>query len=529
MKVALYIKIPKIEDAQNTIKQTDELKDFASTNDWEIVEEIKDYLSGSKATTYSTKQLINLAKTKQIQKVLVYDITQFGKNFNDTYKTIIALCQHGISIFDYSQKNETLDDAGHNTIYAKAILPVFQQLSNQWKIEHSDKIKIGTKKAKKKGVKIGRPKQGKQKKEDEIIRLRNRGSILIDDNTEQKASYENIAKYLKVSKQTVVDVCRKHDLSKKVNYKVNKNQEFTKNTLYICKYQSSFKKDLYLQLTKRKVISHPDILDISFKDTKEDIGSKLKAFLVYKPIVLKRKALVVEGIDLFTSQQQEVFLKFIEEGKADCYLTASNTFRIQSALLSRVNITKYKAKTISSIILGIKKEASRHKKKEPEPIIDEEDSQLKDNNLKRRKKKEKEFIINEEGFQFTEQDLKGYKKLTSFAELKILTQLKPIISKLGNNKSSLFNIEKKLENAIKELETIKLKKESFPSTTKKLEITTQEEKQYPLWYILDILRTALLEQEELSGEKECMYHGVDIKNMDDLRHFLRMKYWFNKV
>lgn len=463
IKVALYIRIPKTEDIQNTTKQIDELTSFANANNWQIIAEIKDYLSGNKATTYNTKQLINLAKTKQIQKVLVYDIGQFGKNINDTYKTITALCQYGISVFDYSQKQETLDDAGNNTIYAKAILPVFQQLSNQWKIEHSDKIKIGTRKAKKKGVKIGRPKQGKQKKEDEIITLRNKGLILINDGKKQQASYENIAKYLKISKQTVVDVCKKHNLDGKVNCKPF-NEEF-KTVCYVTQPDSSCIDEIYKKILKRDKIAfcskniyryHPDIYFVdSFKEVLE-IRDSLREFHIYCPMSLEHKHVIVQGLDFFTIKQQEVFLKYVEATKVRFHFTVNDILRVESkALLSRLQIIEYKERPLSHFV--------------PEEEL---------------------------------KSLRGYKRYTSFANANIHKKCSPIIAKI---------------------------QESFPKYERELiDIIKSFEDRYPTWYILQLIKEELLSA-QTSAEHKSLYHTINIETIADLKHFLRMKYWFNKV
>lgn len=469
IKVALYIRIPKIEDAQNTTKQIDELTNFANTNNWEIVTEIKDYLSGSKATTYNTKELINLAEINQIQKVLVYDIAQLGKNVNDTYHTLEALSKHNVSIFDYSQKQETLDDAGNNTIYAKTILPVFQQLSNQWKIEHSDKIKIGTKKAKKKGIKIGRPKQDKQKKEDEIIKLRKRGFISIEDGKKKKSSYSNIAEHLGVSLQTVQTICQKHHIDGIVSIKSFTEDSEFKAVCYITQPQSSCINEIYKKILNRneagfydketgqvKYHEHPDVYFVDSNQKGMEIGSFLKEFKVYPSINLKHKHVIVECLDFFTIAQQEVFLKYVEEAKMQFHFTASDILRIESkALLSRLQVIEYKEKPISHFI--------------PEEKL---------------------------------KDLRGFKRYTSFANANILKVCRPIIT---NIQESFPEYEKELMDAIKGFEG-----------------------RYATWYILQLVKEELLSV-QTSTEHKCLYHTINIETMADLQHFLRIKYWHAKI
>lgn len=466
MKVALYIKIPKIEDVQNTIKQTDELKDFATTNNWEIVAEIKDYLGTKKATTYQTKQLINLAKNKQIQKVLVYKISQLGKNVDDTYKAITDLSKHNVSVFDYSQQQETLDDTGNKTIYAKTIFPIFQQLSNDWQVQHKSSINGGKAKSKKKD---GRPKQGKQKKEDEIMRLRKRGIISIENGKRKMSSYSNIAEHLGISIQTVQMICKKHNIDGIVSIKSFTEDNEFKAVCYITHPESSCINEIYKKILNRNEAGfydknkkrieyhpHPDVYFVKLSEEVRAMGKFLKEFNAHGSINLKHKHVIVQCLDFFSLAQQEVFLKNVEESKIQFHFTASDILRIESkALLSRLQIMEHKEKPISHFIL---------------------DEELK--------------------------DLRGHKRETSFANAKILKICRPIIIDM---QKSLPEYEKELIDAIKSFED-----------------------KYPIWYILQLIKEELLSV-KTSPEHRCLYHTINIENIADLQHFLRIKYWHTKI
>ena len=77
-----------------------------------------------------------------------------------------------MSVFDYNQRQETLNSNYQKTIYANIILPVLAALSEQWLQEHTYRIKSGLEQARLKGVKIGRPRQEFIKKEKEVLELR---------------------------------------------------------------------------------------------------------------------------------------------------------------------------------------------------------------------------------------------------------------------------------------------------------------------------------------------------------------------
>lgn len=216
MKTALYIRISKSDGSQHTARQLNQLRDFAKSQNWQIVAEIEEHISGRKTNRSGTQQLINLAKSNKIQKVLIHEVSRLGRNAADTYNTVEELAKHKVSVFDFNQRQETLDKNHQKTIYANIILPVLAGLSEQWLQEHVYRIKSGLEEARRKGVKIGRPKLAKTKKEDEILKLRKQGYIEDEFGRRTKASYAKIAKYLNLAQETVRGVLLKHNLGGRI-------------------------------------------------------------------------------------------------------------------------------------------------------------------------------------------------------------------------------------------------------------------------------------------------------------------------
>ena len=92
--------------------------------------------------------------------------------------------------------------------------------TDQGLIEHKAKIKAGLEIAKKKGKKLGRPKGGKIKGEDEVTQVYNMGWIHYMDYDQirrcsnaalpLKVTQVNIAKWVGVSKGTVQKIINKY-------------------------------------------------------------------------------------------------------------------------------------------------------------------------------------------------------------------------------------------------------------------------------------------------------------------------------
>lgn len=79
------------------------------------------------------------------------------------------------------------------------VLPLLAGLAEQWTVDHSFRIKSGIERAKKRGVKLGRPTDGRIKNEKKVYKFLNEGRSLRE--TQRLAQ---------VSRTTVIKVKRKY-------------------------------------------------------------------------------------------------------------------------------------------------------------------------------------------------------------------------------------------------------------------------------------------------------------------------------
>jgi DNA invertase Pin-like site-specific DNA recombinase len=210
MKVALYTRVSKADGSQDVERQIKDLKEFARLQNWQIVCDIKEAISGAKTTRSGTQKLINLARANQIQKVLIHEISRLGRNVCDVYNTVEELAKNKVSVYDFNQRQETLDLHFQKTTFACLILPLLAGMAEEWTKQHVFRIKSGLNNAKQKGIKLGRPKATKLKKENEIIKIITQGYFNDEFEKKQKASYAKIAKHLGVSIALVSRVVYKH-------------------------------------------------------------------------------------------------------------------------------------------------------------------------------------------------------------------------------------------------------------------------------------------------------------------------------
>lgn len=206
MKALIYSRVSKSSSFQDVERQVMELKEYAKNCNYEIVEEVTENISGRRVKREGVKKVIELAKFRKINKVLIHEVSRLGRNLVDVVNTVEELKKYRVSVFDYNQKQETLDENGNYTIFGSIILPLLSGLAAREIEQSSYRIKSGLNLAKSKGVKLGRPLSEKIKKQDEITKLLKAGIIETDIGKIIKASNRNIAKYLGVSVGTVKKV-----------------------------------------------------------------------------------------------------------------------------------------------------------------------------------------------------------------------------------------------------------------------------------------------------------------------------------
>lgn len=198
MKIAIYTRVSKSDGSQDVERQLNELENFASSQNWTVVEHVSEKMSGQQIKRNGTERLIRLARGNQIQKVLIWEISRLGRNLADVVNTVEALCQEKVSVFDFCQRQETLDHHYQKTIFALIVLPLLSGIAEQWSLQHSLRIKSGLAKAARNGKRLGRPKAQKLKCEDAIVQL-----------LQESLSIRKTAKEAGVSDRTVKMVKKK--------------------------------------------------------------------------------------------------------------------------------------------------------------------------------------------------------------------------------------------------------------------------------------------------------------------------------
>tara|TARA_R100000808_G_C2143491_1_gene151263 strand:+ start:780 stop:1439 length:660 start_codon:yes stop_codon:yes gene_type:complete len=170
---------------QETNRQVNELKEIAESKDWNVIKIFRETVSGAVGKPVgweiaverkALEDVLELAKKKKIDKVLVHEISRIARRNSDVHRFIEKLTDYGVSLYWHQQRMETLDDRGKRDSAASIMLAIWAEMARSEREVLRERVISGIAEAKKRGVKFGRPK-GKEtskafiKKHRDIVKL----------------------------------------------------------------------------------------------------------------------------------------------------------------------------------------------------------------------------------------------------------------------------------------------------------------------------------------------------------------------
>jgi len=185
--VVIFVRVSTKQ--QNTNRQVDDLKKLCHKQGWEVASIIIEKLSGitKNSQRSGVKELMNLANTGKIQKVVLSEISRLGRNTQEVLKIIEDLSQKKISLYIQNHNLETLNPSGKVNSMAKFMLTLLAEFGRMERETLIERTISGQRRAwevegKQKGRPIG-TKEDRSKilyKYPEIVRLLRIGKSLRD-------------------------------------------------------------------------------------------------------------------------------------------------------------------------------------------------------------------------------------------------------------------------------------------------------------------------------------------------------------
>lgn len=168
--VAIFTRVSsKTQDFQ---RQISDLTAYAEKHNYQIIEVISEKISATKKKNEERQgvtRLLELARSKQITKVLASEVSRIGRRPSEILKLIEELTELKISLFISNYGLETLLPSGKSNPAASLIIMVLADVARMETETLSERIISGQEEAKRNGKKLGR-KEGSTKTKETILR-----------------------------------------------------------------------------------------------------------------------------------------------------------------------------------------------------------------------------------------------------------------------------------------------------------------------------------------------------------------------
>jgi DNA invertase Pin-like site-specific DNA recombinase len=185
-KVVLYARVST--SAQDYTRQITELRKYAKKQNYEIVKEFSEKISGGKKIEEraAIKELLDFVKSNKVEKVLVYECSRLSRRQLDFLSIIEQLTEAGVSLYVLQNGLETLLPDGRPSPLASLVLGVISEFNNLEKNLIRARMSSGYEHHRASGGRVGR-KEGYRKSDDEFrtqydreISLLSKGNTLKD-------------------------------------------------------------------------------------------------------------------------------------------------------------------------------------------------------------------------------------------------------------------------------------------------------------------------------------------------------------
>ena len=199
MNTVIYTRVStNVQDYQ---RQIEELQQFASSHDWNVLQVFSEKVSGVKKNEerQELSKMLDYINNNQVDKVLVWELSRLGRNTLEVLKSIDVLNSMGVSLFIKNYGIETLDAEGKPNVMAQFLVTILAEVARMERSTIKERMNSGYKKYRADGGKVGR-KNGYKKNNDmlreeyaDVFRLLKKG-----------LSLRNIAKLTNHSINTVM-------------------------------------------------------------------------------------------------------------------------------------------------------------------------------------------------------------------------------------------------------------------------------------------------------------------------------------
>lgn len=150
-RVALYCRVSTEHQSLEWQEQT--LRQFAEKRGWEVVAVFLEQASGRTMRRKELARMRVLIRQSKLDRVLVWSVSRLGRSLVDIVVLMDEMFHSGVSLIAVGQEINT------ESIMGRGIVALAGALAEAQVEEQSARIKEGIRRAKNKGVRVGRPKR----------------------------------------------------------------------------------------------------------------------------------------------------------------------------------------------------------------------------------------------------------------------------------------------------------------------------------------------------------------------------------
>ena len=193
-RAAIYARVSTSD--QSCERQVTELNAFAERGGYDVIGVFKDTASGASANRIARNRVLDLAQARQIDAILVSELSRWGRSTQDLLDTLNRLAGWKVSVVAMSGMTFEVETP-HGRMMATMLAGIAQFERDLL----SERVKSGLAAARARGKKLGRQ-TGQRPKSDKL-------APKVVQAVEDGRSYRWIARDLGISKNTVLDIMKR--------------------------------------------------------------------------------------------------------------------------------------------------------------------------------------------------------------------------------------------------------------------------------------------------------------------------------